>query len=135
MYANESYVVEVFRNGAMAYVLKQSDTSELVQAIHVVMSGKTYIGAPFSEKLIEAYAQRTQAIVQDPYETLTGREREILQLVAEGHSNMEIAERLVISVRTVEGYRATMMSKLGLKTKLELFRYATWRGILPVDSD
>jgi DNA-binding NarL/FixJ family response regulator len=126
--------MEAFKNGANGYVLKQSDSSELVRAVREVAAGRTYLSPPFSQGTIEAYFQKAQAIVQDPYDTLTGREREVLQLAAEGYTNAQIAERLVVSTRTVEGYRANMMSKLQLKTKLDLFRYAMWRGILPVDS-
>jgi len=131
MYGNESYVLEALRAGAKAYVLKESTADELVRAVHKVALGHRYLGPPLSDQAIEAYMRKSEATRLDPYETLTSREREVLHLVAQGHTNAEVAKRLFISQRTVEVHRANMMSKLDLKTQAQLLRYAVKRGILP----
>lgn len=131
MYGNESYVLEALRAGAKGYVLKESPAEELVRAVHKVSAGHRYLGPPLSDLAIEAYMQKTEGSKVDPYETLTSREREVLHLVAQGHTNAEIAKRLFISQRTVEVHRANMMSKLSLRTQAQLLRYAVKKGILP----
>jgi DNA-binding NarL/FixJ family response regulator len=131
MYANEAYVLEALRNGAAAYVLKEASAADLVHAIREVMAGRRYLSPPLSESAIELYVQKAKAAPRDPYEALTTREREVLQLAAEGQSNPEIADRLGISVRTVETHRANLMTKLALHNQTELVRYALKRGILP----
>jgi two-component system, NarL family, response regulator NreC len=133
MHANESYVVEAFRNGAAAYVLKDSTAGDLVQAVRQVAAGHRYLSAPLSERAIESYVQKAQGGKSDLYETLTAREREVLQLAAEGHSSKEIASRLFISPRTAETHRANLMHKLGLHSLSDLIRYALRRGILPME--
>ncbi len=133
MQANEAYVLEALRNGASGYVLKQSDMAELVQAIRQVLEGRDYLSPEFTQRAIEAYKQKAEAAAQDPYDTLTTREREVLQLAAEGHTNPEIAERLFLSPRTVEMHRGNLMRKLGLVNQTELVRYALWRGLLPAE--
>jgi two-component system response regulator NreC len=131
MYANEAYVLEALRNGAAAYVLKEASAADLVHAIREVMAGRRYLSPPLSESAIELYVQKAKAAPRDPYEALTTREREVLQLAAEGQSNPEIADRLGISVRTVETHRANLMHKLDLRSQTDLVRYALKRGILP----
>jgi len=131
MYANEAYVLEALRNGAAAYVLKEASAADLVHAIREVMAGRRYLSPPLSESAIELYVQKAKGAPRDPYEALTTREREVLQLAAEGQSNPEIADRLGISVRTVETHRANLMTKLALHNQTELVRYALKRGILP----
>ncbi len=130
MHANESYVLEALRNGANGYVLKQSDVTEMTQAVRSVLSGQTYLSPPLSERAIEAYRAKAEATLLDAYETLTTREREVLQLAAEGRTAAEIAQALSISRRTAEVYRGSLMRKLGLRTQTDLVRYAIRRGIL-----
>lgn len=135
IYGNEAYVLEALRAGAKAYVLKESDLSELVRAIREVSAGRHYLGPPLSELAIEAYLRKTETTKPDPYDTLTTREREVLHLAAHGLTNAEIASRLFISRRTVEIHRANMMRKLGLRTQhMQLVHYAIQRGILPSDT-
>jgi DNA-binding NarL/FixJ family response regulator len=134
MHTNEAYVLEALRNGAAAYVLKESSAADLVQAVREVVAGRRYLSPPLSERAIEAYIQRAKETTLDPYETLTNREREVLHLAAEGHTNVEIGTRLSISPRTVETHRANMMRKLGLHTQTDLIRYALRRGILPPEN-
>ncbi|MBI2875306.1 MAG: response regulator transcription factor [Candidatus Tectomicrobia bacterium] len=135
MHANEAYVLEALRNGALGYVLKDAGATELLRAVREVAAGRRYLSPPLSERAIEIYVQKTDAAPLDLYETLTTREREVLQLAAEGYSATEIADRLSISSRTVETHRANLMRKLGLRTQTDLIRYALRRGILPMEDN
>ena len=132
MHADEPYVLEALRNGATGYVLKEASTTEVAQAVREVAAGRRYLSQPLSERAIEAYAEKAQAAPLDLYETLTTREREILQLCAEGYSSTEMAARLGISPRTADTHRANLMRKLGLQGQTDLVRYALRRGILPL---
>lgn len=131
MHSNEGYVLEALRYGALGYVLKQSNMEELVKAVRTVMNGLAYLSLELSQRAIESYRDKAENSVKDAYDTLTNREHEVLQLAAEGRTNAEIAERLVISQRTVEMHRGNLMRKLNLNNQTELVRYALWRGILP----
>ncbi len=134
MYANEAYVLEALRHGVSGYVLKDSSAAELVQAVHQVLAGRRYLSAPISERVINTYVQKARETVsEDPYELLTPREREVLQLAAEGHTHAEIAGRLSISPRTAETHRANVMRKLGLRSQTDLVRYALRRGIISME--
>lgn len=133
MYANEAYVLEALRNGASGYVLKKATADELVQAIHEVISGRRYLSPPLSEHAIQAYIQKADERIEDSYELLTDREREVLHLAAKGLASPEIANLLTISPRTVEMHRANMMHKLELRNQLDMFRYAVRKGILSID--
>jgi DNA-binding NarL/FixJ family response regulator len=134
MHANEAYVLEALKNGACAYVLKDASAAELVRAVREANVGRRYLSPPLSEPAIDNYIQRTRnSDSLDLYDTLTNREREVLQLAAEGHTNAEIAGRLFISPRTVETHRANVMHKLGLRSQTELVRYALRRGIMPIE--
>ncbi len=130
MHADEGYVLEALTAGASAYVLKKSTTGDLVKAIRDAIAGRRFLSPPLSDRLIDAYIEKAKGEPLDPYNTLTPREREILQLVAEGHTNAAIATRLSISPRTVEMHRASLMRKLSLQNQVELVRYAVQRGIL-----
>lgn len=135
MYADESYVLEALRNGAFGYVLKKSTADELARAIRQVIEGQRYLSPPLTESAIEAYMQKASQTTEDSYELLTTREREVLHLAAEGLTNVEIADRLVVSPRTVESHRANLMQKLGLRNQTDLVRYAIRRGILPLNDN
>jgi two-component system response regulator NreC len=134
MYGNEPYVLEALKNGAAGYVLKDTNAAELLRAVHEVVAGRRYLSPPLSEHAMEAYLQKAQDAVLDLYDTLTTREREVLQLAAEGHTNADIAATLGVSPRTVETHRAHLMHKLELHTQADLIRYALKRGILPMDT-
>lgn len=134
MHADESYVLEALKNGAIGYVLKDSSAADLVHAVREGAAGRRYLSPPLSERAIERYIQKGEAATQDIYETLTTREREVLHLAAEGHTIAAIAARLFISPRTVETHRANLMGKLGLRTQTDLIRYALRRGILDLGS-
>jgi DNA-binding NarL/FixJ family response regulator len=133
MYADEAYVLEALGNGASAYVLKDSNASDLVHAVREVAAGRRYLSPPLSDRAIEVYQETARATAIDRYETLTTREREVLHLSAEGCTSSEIASRLGISARTAETHRTHLMSKLGLHTQVELIRYALRRGIIQLD--
>ena len=133
MHADEPYVVDALRHGAAAYVLKGSASADLVAAVHAVMSGRRFLSAPLTERAIEAYASRTEEAARplDRYELLTSREREVLQLAAQGLSNAAIGDRLSISPRTAETHRANLLRKLGLGSQTDLVRFAVARGLVP----
>jgi DNA-binding NarL/FixJ family response regulator len=134
MYNSEGYVLESLANGASAYVLKDSDSADLVHAVREVMAGRRYLSPPLSDRAIEVYQQKAKPVALDKYETLTTREREVMQLTAEGHTSHEIADRLGISTRTAETHRANLMHKLDLHTQSDLIRYALRRGIIPIEN-
>ncbi len=129
MHESEAYVFEALRSGAAGYVLKQAPAAELSLAIRAVASGARYLSPPLTERALEAYVRRFGER-PDPYDTLTPRERQVLALAAEGHSNADIATRLFISRRTVESHRARAMRKLGLRTHVELALFAVRRGMV-----
>ncbi len=131
----ESYVLAALNNGAYAYVLKASSAADLVYAVRETLAGRHYLSPPLSERAITAYAATAAQAVLDPYETLTGREREVLQLAAQGLSNAKIAARLSVSATTVATHRSNLMHKLGLHSQTDLVRYALQRGALPSDDE
>ena len=133
MHKDESYVVQALKNGAAGYVLKDSNADELVKAVREAAADRRYLSPPLSDAAIDAYVKRGDDAKPDLYDSLSSREREVLQLAAEGHTNAEIGKRLFISPRTVEIHRANMMAKLGLHDRTELIRYSLKRGILPPD--
>ena len=135
MHATEPYVVEALRSGASAYVAKDADASELIAAIREAAAGRRYLGSPFSGQPIEEFLRKAESPAADSYDTLTRREREVLQLAAEGLTSNELANRLTISPRTAETHRAHIMKKLGLRGQTELVRYALRRGLLPLETN
>lgn len=131
MHASEAFVVQAFRNGAAAYVLKDGSAVELTLAIREVLAGRRHLSPPLSDKAIEVYVARAKEGEVDVYERLTTRERQVFHLAAEGLSNPAIGERLGISPRTVQTHRAHVMEKLGLRTRRDLIVYAVGHGLLP----
>jgi two-component system response regulator NreC len=132
MHANESYVLAALRNGASAYVLKDTSSTQILQAVREVLAGHRYLSPPLSQYALDAYIQKAKGAPLDPYETLTTREREVLHLSAQGESVPSIASRLNLSPRTVETHRTNLMRKLGLRSQTDLVRYALQRGIIPL---
>jgi DNA-binding NarL/FixJ family response regulator len=129
MHATEEYVFQVLQAGAAGYVLKQSDSLEVLAAIRAAVSGGSFLSPPISRTVIDDYLRRAEARHQgSEAEPLTSREREVLQLLAEGQSNRDIAAELNISVKTVETHRSNMMTKLGVSSKTELVKYALRKG-------
>jgi two-component system response regulator NreC len=121
------HVRRAFANGANGYVLKDAAEEELVSAIREVAAGGRYLHPALGAKMVQADIEERERAASDP---LSDREREVLRLLAEGHTNQEIAARLYISVRTAETHRAHIMQKLGFTTRSELVRYAIDQGML-----
>ena len=130
MHDSEGYVVEALRRGAHGYAVKQAAAADLVRAVRSVAVGRRYLSPALTDRAIEVYANGAPPR-SDPFATLTGREREVVALVAHGATNAAIAERLFISVRTVETHRARAMRKLGLRTSADVVRFALRQGLLP----
>ena len=118
-----AYAREAFEAGAAAYVVKDAAGSELVRAIRAAAAGESYIHPELAGQLLHDQ-------VKPPDEPLTEREREVLRLIAFGHTNAEISDRLYLSVRTIESHRARIQEKLGLRGRAELIRYALATGIV-----
>jgi two-component system response regulator NreC len=121
------YVREAFEAGASGYVLKEAADTEVVSAIRAVASGERYLHPALGARLVAAETEERNRAASDP---LSEREREVLRLLALGHTNQEIAKTLYISVRTAETHRAHIMQKLGLSSRAELVRYALSEGLL-----
>lgn len=130
MHSDEPYVMEAFRNGAVGYVLKDSTSAELLQAVRAVVSGGRYLSPALSDLAINAYIKKLDGIVSDIYSTLSARERVVLQLAAEGNNTTMIAKQLFISPRTVETHRANLMKKLSLRSQTDLVRFAIRKKII-----
>ncbi|MEQ1794720.1 MAG: response regulator transcription factor [Nitrospira sp.] len=129
MHAEQAYVTEAFKAGATGYLLKRSAGSELIQAIHAVMSGHNYITPLIAKGLVES-AVTGRKPATPLRDTLTPRQREVLQLVAEGNTVKEIAAALDISPKTVEFHKTQLMDQLDLHTTAELTRYALAHGLI-----
>jgi two-component system response regulator NreC len=133
MHSNEAYVLEALRNGAIGYVLKDSPSSELLEAIDCAARGERFLSAPLNQKAMNAYVRLAEGETSDLYDSLSSREREVFQMMAEGLSSSAIAERLVISRRTVDTHREHILNKLDLHGQNQVVRYALRRGIIALD--
>jgi DNA-binding NarL/FixJ family response regulator len=133
MHTSEEYVLRALRAGCAGYLLKRSAVSELEVAVRAVARGETYLSPAVSKQVVDDYVGRTGGSA-DPLEALTPRQREILQLVAEGHTSKEIAERLGLSFKTVEAHRAQIMERLGLDDVTGLVRFAVRVGLVIPDA-
>ena len=129
MHADPAYVTEAFRVGASGYLLKRSAASELVSAIHEVLKGRSYVTPLATKDMLDTFLGRAPAPGRLSSE-LTPRQREVLQLVAEGHSAKEIAAILSVSVKTIEFHKARLMRQLSLRGTAELTKYAVQHGIV-----
>jgi len=132
MHVSEEYVLQALRAGASGYLLKASAVSELELAIRAVVRGDTYLSPAVSKRVVDDYVSRTSGAA-DPLAALTPRQREILQLVAEGHTNKEVAQRLGLSYRTVETHRNQLMKRLGVTDLPGLVRFAVRVGLIRGD--
>ncbi len=131
MHSDEAYVLRALKAGARAYLLKDSAEADLARAIRAAVDGKSFFSPAVGKVLLEDYIRKLQRTgAEDSYELLSPREREILQLVAEGKSSKEIANLLNLSVYTVETHRAKLMQKLNLRSMPELILYAVRKGII-----
>jgi two-component system, NarL family, response regulator NreC len=131
MHADESFVLRALKAGARAYVLKESAEGDLINAVRMVSEGKSFFSPVVSRMLVEDYVRQLQdRDIEDSYELLTIREREVLQLIAEAKSNKEIANMLNLSLYTVETHRSNILDKLNLHSVPELILYAVRKGVI-----
>jgi DNA-binding NarL/FixJ family response regulator len=138
MHTNEEYVVQALKAGAAGYLLKDSAPNELEIAVNAVMKGETYLSPAISKHVVDNYLRRISDVSAekergpDIFKQLTSRQREILQLIAEGNSTKEIANKLNVSIKTVETHRMQLMDRIGIHDVAGLVRYAIRMGIITV---
>jgi DNA-binding NarL/FixJ family response regulator len=131
MHSDEGYVLKALKAGARAYLLKDSAEQDLINAVKAVSEGKAFFSPAISKMLVEDYVRQMQdRKVEDSYDLLTTREREVLQLLAEGKSNKEVATALNLSLYTVETHRSNILQKLNLHSGAELILYAIRKGVI-----
>jgi DNA-binding NarL/FixJ family response regulator len=131
MHSDEGYVLKALKAGARGYLLKDSAEHDLIQAVHAVTQGKSFFSPAISKMMVEDYVRELQERqIEDSYELLTTREREVLQLLAEGKSNKEAAAVLNLSLYTVETHRGNILQKLNLHSGAELILYAIRKGVI-----
>jgi len=131
MHSDEGYVLKALKSGARGYLLKDSAEQDLINAVVAVSEGKAFFSPAISKMLMEDYLRQMQERqVEDSYELLTTREREVLQLLAEGRSNKDLAALLNLSLYTVETHRANILQKLNLHNQAELILYAIRKGVI-----
>jgi DNA-binding NarL/FixJ family response regulator len=128
---NREYILTAIKAGTAGFVPKRALGSELVSAIRAVHRGDTFLYPSVAGALIEDYLRKAE---EEPYDRLTAREREILKLIAEGHTSREIANMLFVSLKTVLGHRTKIMEKLGIHNRTELIKYALRKGLISMES-
>jgi DNA-binding NarL/FixJ family response regulator len=134
MHKNEEYVLQSFQAGASGFILKEGAVEELVSAIRSINSDKSFLSPSISKTLIDAYMRKMETgKTETPFDLLTDREREVLQLIAEGYTNREVAKSLFISVKTVEAHRAHIMQKLNIHDIAKLVKYAIQKGLVDLN--
>jgi DNA-binding NarL/FixJ family response regulator len=134
IHSDNLFVSEMLKSGASGYLLKDCAFEELARAIHVVVDGKTYLSPAVSGVVVDDYLHRLARTESPSSEVLTDREREVLQLIAEGESTKQVALKLHISVKTVETHRRQIMSKLDIHTIAELTKYAIRKGLTSLET-
>jgi DNA-binding NarL/FixJ family response regulator len=134
VHSDDEYIRQILRAGASGYLVKQAAPHELISAIEAIQRGESYLSPSVSKKVVDGYVQYSAgAEEEDSYERLTGREREVLQLIAEGSSTRDIAQMLDLSVKTAETHRARIMDKLDIHSTAELTQYAIRKGVISLD--
>ncbi len=132
-YADKEYVFPVIEAGANGFISKTAASSEIAAGIRSVYRGDSFLSPVIAKLLVENYQQLSGSRESsDPYNQLTDREREVLKLLAEGHTNQEIADILLISPKTVDGYKTSLMDKLDIHNRIDLVKYALRKGIITV---
>ena len=130
-YDDTDYVIPVIEAGARGFVTKMAAFSELASAIQAVYRGDSYLSPSAAAALVQEYQQKTTVEGEkDPYQQLTDREREVLKLVVEGHTAREVADMLVVSPKTVEWYKTSLMNKLNIHNRTDLIKFAIRKGII-----
>jgi two-component system response regulator NreC len=131
MHANEAYIIQALKAGAKGYLLKDSADIELIRGVAAVSAGKSYFSPAVSKVMLDDYVRHlAEKGIADRYDSLSEREREVFQLIAEGHSNKEIATLLSVSPATIETHRAHILQKLDVHNTAELVLYAVRRGVI-----
>lgn len=136
MHSKIDYIVEAFQSGATGYVVKESAAGRLVQGLHAVTAGEYFLDSSISHEVVTRLMKspvREARVSDSDYGRLTSREQEIMRMLAEGLSKAEIADRLCISIKTVENHRSNIMKKLELNSPMELVRYAAKLGLIDID--
>jgi two-component system response regulator NreC len=134
MHKNEEYILQSFQAGASGFILKEGAVEELVHAIRSIHQDKSFLSPTISKTLIDAYLRKMETgKTETPFDLLTDREREVLQLIAEGYTNREVAKALFISVKTVEAHRAHIMQKLNIHDVAKLVKYAIQKGLVDLN--
>jgi len=136
MHSHERFISEALELGASGYLLKNSTATDIIHAIKAALEGGTFLSPAISRHVVSSYLslKKGQASQQDLYSTLTNREREIFQMVAEGRSTREISDILCVSVSTVKAHRANIMDKLNMKNLSQLIQFAIGLGLVEIDS-
>jgi two-component system response regulator NreC len=135
MHDDQGYLRQALQRGAAGYVLKKAADTELLSALRAVLRGEVYVHPSLTKSLLEGLLPPSAGTApSSPWETLSEREREVLNLVARGHTSAEIADRLSLSAKTVETYRARGMEKLGLRSRAALVQFALARGLLTTEN-
>jgi two-component system response regulator NreC len=131
MHANEAYIIQALKAGARGYLLKDSADTDLIRGVSSVAAGKSFFSPAVAKVMLDDYVRHlSEKGIADRYDSLSEREREIFQLVAEGRSNKEVAELLSLSPATVETHRAHILQKLDVHNTAELVLYAVRRGVI-----
>ncbi|HEU0296378.1 MAG TPA: response regulator transcription factor [Anaerolineales bacterium] len=132
-HTNQEYAERILKAGASGYLVKKSAPEELIIAIQAVYRGDSYLDPAITTNILHAYLKKSSPVGQDRFDNLTPRQREVLQLIAEGHANREIAALLNVSIKTVESHRAAIMDALELHSTAELTQYAIRKGMISLD--
>lgn len=134
MYSHEHYIHELLETGISGYLLKDSTGRDIISAIHAAMRDETFLSPSISKKVVETYLSPRRTLAREErYKQLSNREREVFQLVAEGHSTRQIANSLYVSVSTVKSHKAKIMEKLGIDNPIKLVHYAIQLGLVDPD--
>ena len=135
VHSNEEYVLQTLRAGASGYLVKKAAPADLIEAIHSVYKGNSFLSPSISKTVIDEYIRQAETKSERDiiYEKLTNREREVFQLIIEGHKNREIANLLHVSIKTVETHKAHIMDKLNVSGTSELIRYCYDKGLIIID--
>jgi len=134
MHAKKAYIDQVLKAGAKGYVLKDSDEDNLIAAINTVHNGGYYLDSPIADQVLSGYfGGKTKRELQEQADPISEREKEVLRLLAEGHSNQEVADILCISRKTVENHRANIVRKTGVQGQVGLTKYAARIGLIDLD--
>ena len=134
MYSHEHYIHELLETGISGYLLKDSSGRDIINAIKAAMKGETFLSPSISKKVVESYlSPRKSSSMEERYKQLSNREREVFQLIAEGHSTKRIGEMLYVSVSTVKSHKGNIMEKLGISNPIRLVHFAIKLGLVDPD--